>query len=74
MKYHHTNRPGFLLGLIDFCTAGLFFLIYMPLLNMCFAIQYGHWYVITQHETRQPVTVWLLVAMFAAFIIAMVIA
>ena len=31
MKYHHTNRPGFLLGLIDFCTAGLFFLIYMPL-------------------------------------------
>lgn len=50
------------------------FLIYMPLLNMCFAIQYGHWYVITQHETRQPVTVWLLVAMFAAFIIAMVIA
>ncbi len=50
------------------------FLIYMPLLNMCFAIQYGHWYVITQHETRQPVTVWLLVALFAAFIIAMVIA
>ena len=50
------------------------FLIYMPLLNMCFATQYGHWYVITQHETRQPVTVWLLVAMFAAFIIAMVIA
>ena len=31
MKYHHTNRPGFLFGLIDFCAAGLFFLIYMPL-------------------------------------------
>ncbi len=23
-------RPGFLLGLVDFCTAGLFFLFYMP--------------------------------------------
>ena len=23
-------RPGFLLGLVDFCTAGLFFLLYMP--------------------------------------------
>ena len=31
MKYRHTSRPGFLLGLIDFCTAGLFFLLYMPL-------------------------------------------
>lgn len=31
MYFKHTNRPGFLLGLIDFCTAGLFFLIYMPL-------------------------------------------
>ena len=30
MKYKHTNRPGFLFGLIDFCTAGLFFLFYMP--------------------------------------------
>ena len=30
MKYKHTNRPGFLLGLIDFFTAGLFFLFYMP--------------------------------------------
>ena len=29
MKFEHTHRPGFLLGLIDFCTAGLFFLIYM---------------------------------------------
>ena len=30
MKYTHTNRPGFLLGLIDFFTAGIFFLIAMP--------------------------------------------
>lgn len=50
------------------------FLFYLPLLNMCFAIQYGHWYVITPHETRQPITMWMLVAMLAAFIIAMVIA
>ena len=31
VKYTHTNRPGFLLGLIDFFTAGLFFLFYMRL-------------------------------------------
>ena len=31
MRFKHTNRPGFLFGLIDFCTAGLFFLFYMPL-------------------------------------------
>ena len=31
MRFKHTNRPGFLLGLIDFFTAGLFFLFYMPL-------------------------------------------
>ncbi len=31
MYYHHTNRPGFLLGFIDFFTAGIFFLCYMPL-------------------------------------------
>ena len=31
MKYRHTNRPGFLLGFIDFFTAGFFFLLYMPL-------------------------------------------
>ena len=31
MRFRHTNRPGFWLGLIDFCTAGLFFLFYMPL-------------------------------------------
>ena len=30
MKYKHTSRPGFLLGFIDFFTAGLFFLFYMP--------------------------------------------
>ena len=30
MKYEHTDRPGFLLGLIDFFTAGLYFMIYMP--------------------------------------------
>ena len=29
MRFEHTDRPGFLLGLIDFCTAGLFFLVYM---------------------------------------------
>jgi hypothetical protein len=29
MVFKHTNRPGFLLGFIDFFTAGLFFLIYM---------------------------------------------
>ena len=31
MKYRHTRRPGFLLGFIDFFTAGLFFLVYMNL-------------------------------------------
>ena len=30
MRFQHTNRPGFLLGLLDFFTAGLFFLLYMP--------------------------------------------
>ena len=29
MRFRHTNRPGFLLGFIDFFTAGLFFLFYM---------------------------------------------
>ena len=28
-RFRHTERPGFLLGLIDFFTAGLFFLVYM---------------------------------------------
>ena len=31
MKFRHTNRKGFWLGFIDFFTAGLFFLLYMPL-------------------------------------------
>ena len=31
MIYKHTNRNGFLIGFIDFFTAGLFLLIYMPL-------------------------------------------
>ena len=31
MTYTHTNRKGFWLGFVDFFTAGLFFLIYMPL-------------------------------------------
>ncbi len=31
MRFQHTHRPGFLLGFIDFFTAGLFFLIYMEL-------------------------------------------
>lgn len=30
MKFKHTHRPGFWLGFIDFFTAGLFFLFYMP--------------------------------------------
>jgi hypothetical protein len=31
MRFKHTKRPGFLLGAIDFLTAGTFFLFYMPL-------------------------------------------
>lgn len=31
MRFKHTKRPGFLLGFVDFFTAGLFFLLYMPL-------------------------------------------
>ena len=30
-RFKHTNRPGFLLGFVDFFTAGVFFLLYMPL-------------------------------------------
>ena len=30
MRFRHTNRCGFLLGFIDFFSAGLFFLLYMP--------------------------------------------
>ena len=49
------------------------FLLYMPLMNMCFAIQYGHWYVITRHETRQAVTLWLMVAILTVYIVALVV-
>ena len=31
MTFKHTNRPGFLMGFVDFFTAGLFFLFYMPM-------------------------------------------
>ena len=31
MTFRQINKPGFLFGLIDFFTAGLFFLFYMPL-------------------------------------------
>ena len=31
MRFSHTSRPGFLLGFVDFFTAGIFFLLYMPL-------------------------------------------
>lgn len=31
MRFKRINRPGFWFGFIDFCTAGLFFLFYMPL-------------------------------------------
>lgn len=31
MRFKHTHRPGFWLGFIDFFTAGIFFLLYMPL-------------------------------------------
>ena len=30
MRFKHTDRHGFLLGFIDFFTAGIFFLLYMP--------------------------------------------
>ncbi len=30
MHFKHTDRPGFLLGFIDFFTAGIFFLFCMP--------------------------------------------
>ena len=31
MHFEHTNRKGFWLGFVDFFTAGVFFLLYMPL-------------------------------------------
>ena len=44
MTFKHTNRPGFLLGFIDFFTAGLFFLFYMPLGGLQEELEYilGH--------------------------------
>ena len=30
MRFKHTNRLGFLFGFIDFFTAGIFLLLYMP--------------------------------------------
>ena len=31
MEYRHTNRKGFWIGFVDFFTAGVFLLFYMPL-------------------------------------------
>ena len=31
MRYTHTHRKGFLIGFVDFFTAGLFLVVYMPL-------------------------------------------
>ena len=31
MHFEHTNRPGFLIGFVDFLTAGTFLLVYMQL-------------------------------------------
>ena len=31
MRFKHTHRPGFWIGFIDFFTAGIFLLFYMPL-------------------------------------------
>ena len=31
MEYKHTNRKGFWIGFVDFFTAGVFLLFYMPL-------------------------------------------
>ena len=44
MTFEHTNRPGFLLGFVDFFTAGLFFLLYMPLGGLQDELEYilGH--------------------------------
>ena len=44
MTFRHTNRPGFLLGFIDFFTAGLFFLLYMPFGGLQEELEYilGH--------------------------------
>jgi|GEM_PF-6266933 len=31
MRFKHTRRKGFLIGFIDFFTAGMFLLVWMPL-------------------------------------------
>ena len=31
VRFRHTNRKGFLIGLVDFMTAGIFLLFYMPM-------------------------------------------
>ena len=31
MRFRHTNRQGFWIGFVDFFTAGIFLLFYMPL-------------------------------------------
>lgn len=31
MRFKHTNRAGFRIGFVDFITAGIFLLFYMPL-------------------------------------------
>ena len=43
-RFKHTSRCGFLLGFIDFFTAGLFFLLYMPLGGLQAELEYilGH--------------------------------
>ena len=44
MTFEHTDRPGFLLGFIDFFTAGIFFLLYMPFGGLQEELEYilGH--------------------------------
>ena len=39
VKYRHTNRPGFWFGFIDFFTAGIFFLFYMPLSGLRYELE-----------------------------------
>jgi hypothetical protein len=41
MRFKHTNRLGFWFGLIDFCTAGLFFGFYMPLSGLQDELDYA---------------------------------
>ena len=45
MRFRHTHRPGFLFGLIDFCTVGLFFLFYMPLSGLQDELNFGQYSV-----------------------------